>query len=188
MSLASGRFGHCQTEEESQRPQRWSSLVRVVSNEVLALLNHESAAHIIKIDRCGLEVFYPPRCFHAMTRRLMVWHFVVHKMIDHASELLYSSKCHFVKRENIACFFTIHWTHWSGMINRAPRCIRTMLDERWRTQHCEGAGLGFIERSKPTDELTLICRLLKDHWESSIHSRALVLDNCLSRGACTRLH
>ena len=85
----SWRLGHCQTEQESQRPQWWSSLMRVVSDEVIVLLDHESAAHIPGV------VTSPFPCDDPSL---------------HASELLHSSMCHFVKRKKFACLLAVHWT------------------------------------------------------------------------------
>ena len=53
-------------------------------NEVLVLLDHESAAHFLDVVRCGVEVFNFPRRFHAMPLRVKVWHCGVHMVIVHA--------------------------------------------------------------------------------------------------------
>ena len=74
----------------------------VVSNEVLVLLDHESTVHILRVVRCGLEVFDPQGRFKAMALRFMAWNFSVYMMIVDASELLFSSKCHFLKRQKCA--------------------------------------------------------------------------------------
>ena len=66
------------------------------------------------------------------------------------------------------------------------------MDSGALSKHCEGAWFGFTERSQPTDVLPALCRFLKEHRQSSNHSRALAVSgkmvHCLSRGANARLH
>ena len=84
--------------------------MRVVSNEVFVLLDHESAAHI-RSSAVGLKT-----SIHLASSmrplRFMVKHFVVHMVFVHASGLLHSSKCHFVKRDKFAWPLAIPWTRW----------------------------------------------------------------------------
>ena len=82
LSVDSGPSRHCQTEQESSRPQRCISLMHVVSNQVLVLLDNESAAYTRRVVRWELEVFYPPSL--------------------HASEVLHSSKCHLCEEKDVS--------------------------------------------------------------------------------------
>ena len=61
-----------------------------------------------------------------------------------------------------------------------PKCLKIILDERWRTQHCEGVGFGFTELTYCQSSVDSS----KDTSSPAILSHALVVSSEVDTTAC----